>query len=155
MFVPPQYPFEFPEGWSISTTDEVLSAFPPSGIDWNYETTIRMTNGTYGTVAANSISDNDVIRHTTDLNTLLEGTGQWTKALWITYPQSSGTLPNGWTLRTHPYGSSKGQLITAYVPNISDFGMQDLVLHKNPVIIQQLKATSSKEKQQQQQKETE
>lgn len=33
--------------------------------------------------------------------------------------------------------------------------MQDLVLHKNPVIIQQLKATSSKEKQQQQQKETE
>ena len=33
--------------------------------------------------------------------------------------------------------------------------MQDLVLHKNLVILQQLKATSSKEKQQQQQKETE
>lgn len=34
--------------------------------------------------------------------------------------------------------------------------MQDLVLHKNLVIIQQLKATSSKAKQQQQQqKETE
>lgn len=34
--------------------------------------------------------------------------------------------------------------------------MQDLVLHKNLVIIQQFKATSSKEKQQQQQqKETE
>lgn len=33
--------------------------------------------------------------------------------------------------------------------------MQDLVLHKNLVIIQQFKATSSKAKQQQQQKETE
>ena len=125
---PPTYPFEFPTGWRIATVNEVITSFPPDGISWGYETTIQMTNGTYGTVAANAISDNNVIRHTNDLNTLLESTGQWTGALWVTYPQSSGTLPTGWTIWTHPYGTIKGTDIKNVLPNTGNFGFQDLHL---------------------------